>query len=69
MNEINDSRSYLYVGVDPDESQKRPRSYRFPEASNLVEDLQELRQMSEADKIRYAGGSTRNRKAEAVNHA
>ena len=55
MNEINDSRSHLWDGVDPDEPQKRPCSYRFPEAANLVEDLQELRQMSEADVKRYSG--------------
>ena len=55
MIEINDSRSYLYVGVDMDDPQNRPRSYRFPESANLVEDLQELRQMSEADVKRYSG--------------
>ncbi len=60
MNEINDSHSHLWDGIDPDAPQKRPRSYRFPESANLVEDLQELRQMSEADKIRYAGGSRHN---------
>jgi hypothetical protein len=61
MNEINDSSGHLYDGVDRDAPQNRHRrSYRFPEAANLVDDLQELRRMDEADKIRYAGGSRHN---------
>ena len=54
MNDTNDSSSHLWDGIDPDAPQKRPRSYRFPEAANLVEDLKELRQMSEADKRHYS---------------
>ena len=54
MNETNDSSGHLYDGVDRDDPQNRPRSYRFPEAANLVDDLQELRRMDEADKRRYS---------------
>ena len=54
MNEINDSNSHLYDGVDRDDPQNRPRSYRFPESANLLDDLQELRRMSVADKRRYS---------------
>ena len=54
MNDTNDSRSHRYDGVDPDAPQKRPRSYRFPESANLVDDLQELRQMNEADVKHYS---------------
>jgi len=53
MNEINDSHSHLLDGIDPDAPQRRPRSYRFPESANLVNDLQELRQMNEADVRHY----------------
>ncbi len=55
MNDENDSIGHLYDGVDIDDSRNRPRSYRFPEAANLVDDLQELSRMDEADINRYAG--------------
>lgn len=67
MNDINDSRSHLLDGIDPDAPQTRHgRSVRFPAASNLVDDMQELRQLTEADKKHYAstpGGSRHNSKS------
>jgi hypothetical protein len=55
MNEINDSNSHLLDGIDPDAP--RPRSRGHPEAERLLFDLQELRQLSEADVTRYCGST------------
>lgn len=54
MNEINDSNSHQFDGVDRDDPRNRHRrSFQFPEAANLVDDLQELRQLDEADVRHY----------------
>lgn len=53
MNDLNDSHSHLWDGIDPDaprNSRRGPRGY----AAMLAEDLAELRQMSEADVKRYS---------------
>lgn len=43
-------------GIDPDAPQNRHgRSYRYPEAANMVDDLQELKLLDEADLRRYSG--------------
>lgn len=54
MIEINDSGDHLYDGIDPDNLQnRRPRSYAHPEASSLVDEWQELKSMSGAEKRHY----------------
>ena len=54
MIEINDSRSHLWDGIDPDaprNSRYGPRGY----AAMLAEDLRELDSMNEADVKHYGG--------------
>ena len=53
MIETNDSNSHELDGIDPDAHMHR-QNFRFPEASRLVDDMQERRHMAEAVKKRYA---------------
>jgi hypothetical protein len=50
----NDNKDHRFDGVDPDSPRNYPRSLYYPIASDLVDDLRELRQMTEEDKMRYS---------------
>ena len=57
MNEINDSHSHLFDGVDPDKPMKLgPRGH----AARLADDFAELDSMSEADVKHYGGTPPRH---------
>ena len=52
-----------------DDSERCAPWNRLINGHPLLVDLQELRQMSPADKAHYAGGATRTQPAEASNRA
>lgn len=63
MNEINDSDSHLLDGIDPDAPRNREYHPASWQARQLCQDLQDLREMDEADKRHYSatpGGSRHN---------
>jgi hypothetical protein len=54
MKTKNDNKDHRLDGVDVDDARNYPRSTYYSIASDLVDDLRELRQMTEEDKMRYS---------------